>query len=99
MQRALVATVHDSPLLRAVQRGIGLACSILGGYLAASIARQQKPRHGVLVSWRCVTIGFFSPIDDFGLGALLWRLVLIALTPLCYLAGACLRTRKRLDSG
>jgi hypothetical protein len=95
VSRALVAVMHEDLLLHTVQLAIGFGCSVLGGFVAASIARQRKLYNGVLASWLCVGIGLFSYLPDFTRASLLWRFVTIALTPVCYLGGAYLRTKIR----
>jgi len=93
LSRALVAVMHEDLSLRAAQLAIGFGCSVLGGFVAASIAKQRKLYNGVLASWLCVAIGIFSQLPDFTRASLVWRLVTVVLTPVCYLAGAYIRTK------
>jgi hypothetical protein len=93
LSRALVAVMREDRLLHTAQLAIGFGCSVLGGFVAAWIAKERKLYNGVLASWLCVGIGLFSQFPDFTLAAAVWRLVTIALTPVCYLAGAYLRTK------
>ena len=93
VSRALVAVMREDLLLHTVQLAIGFGCSVLGGFVAASIAKQRKLYNGVLASWLCVGIGLFSQLPDFTRASLAWRFVTIALTPVCYLAGAYIRTK------
>jgi hypothetical protein len=93
LSRALVAVMHDDLLLRTAQLAIGFGCSVLGGFVAAWIAKERKLYNGVLASWLCVGIGLFTQFPDFTLASAVWQLVTIVLTPVCYLAGAYLRTK------
>lgn len=90
---AVVATIHNSIGLYAVQLLIGLSCSVFGGYVAARLAKHDEILNGVLASWLCVGIGVYA----FALGkvseSLPVHLVLIAVTPACYALGAYLRRR------
>jgi hypothetical protein len=95
LQSTLVAAIHGTPALYAIQLVIGFGCSVLGGFIAASIAKQRKLLNGVLASWLCVGIGIFSQIPKFGVKALVIQVVLIALTPLCYLLGAYIKITMR----
>jgi uncharacterized YccA/Bax inhibitor family protein len=95
LSRALVAAMHQDLSLHAAQLAIGFGCSVLGGFVAASIAKQRRLYNGVLASWLCVGIGIFSQLPDFTRASLVWRLATVALTPACYLAGAYIRTKIR----
>jgi hypothetical protein len=53
-QSAMVAALHANPLLYASTLFIGGGCSILGGYVAAWIARRDYIIVGVMSSFLCV---------------------------------------------
>jgi len=93
LSRALAAVLHEDLLLSAAQLAIGFGCSVLGGFVAASIAKRRKLYNGLLASWLCVIIGLFSQLPDFRLASLAWRFATITLTPLCYMAGAYIRVK------
>jgi hypothetical protein len=94
---AVMTAMHDSPMLYAVQLGIGLGCSVLGGFVAASIAKQRRILNGVLAAWLCVGIGVYSVVFGRGANSLPLQALLIAITPLCYFVGA--RLKKPRESG
>ena len=91
LQGAVVAAIHGAPALYAAQLGIGFGCSMLGGFIAASIAKQGRLLNGVLASWLCVAVGVYSLLTGRGSESVPVHLALIAVTPLCYLVGAWLR--------
>jgi hypothetical protein len=93
MGAALLESIHGSPGLYAVQMAIGLGCSVLGGFVAASIARQRRVTNGVLASWLCVGLGVHTLATGHYSGSALTQAALVAITPVCYLAGASLRSR------
>jgi hypothetical protein len=93
LQAAVTAAIHGAPVLYAAQLGIGFGCSALGGFIAASIAKQRRALNGILASWLCIGVGVYSLASGHSGEALPNHLVLIAITPLCYLAGAWLRVK------
>jgi hypothetical protein len=90
-QAAISSAIHGSAFLYATQLGIGLACSVVGGFVAASIARERRILNGVLASWLCVGIGVYYLFSGRVETSLPVHIVLIAVTPVCYLFGAKLR--------
>jgi hypothetical protein len=98
LQGAVVAAIHSAPALYAVQICIGVGCSMLGGFIAASIAKQQRLLNGVLASWLCIGFGVYSLIRGPGGESVPVHLALIAVTPLCYLLGASLRSKRAVVS-
>jgi fructose-specific phosphotransferase system IIC component len=55
--------LHANPILYASQLFIGLARSILGGYVAARIAGREELLNGTLSSWLCIS---FDPSVEIG---------------------------------
>jgi hypothetical protein len=90
---AVVSAIHGAATLHAAQLGIGIGCSMLGGFIAASIAKQGRLLNGILASWLCMAVGFYSLVSGRGGESVPVNLGLIAITPLCYLAGAWLRIK------
>jgi hypothetical protein len=93
LQSAVMSAVHADPVLYAAELGIGLACSALGGFIAASIAKQRRILNGVLASWLCVGVGVYSFAEAHDLTQVGIHVALIAVTPLCYWLGAVLRIK------
>jgi hypothetical protein len=80
-QAAVMASIRASPFLYGLQSAIGLACSVLGGYVAARVAKHDELLNGLLASSLPVALGVYSLVTDEG-PLLLPVLPLIA-SPLC----------------
>ena len=94
MTFALMEAVHASVGLTLAQFAIGFSCSLLGGYVAAAIAKSNGLLNGVLASWLCLGVGIYFVLSGEP-GGLLWLHALsIVGTPLCYLGGAYLWLRR-----
>ena len=92
LRSAVLASIHGSPVLYALQLTIGAGASILGGYVAARLAKSHIRLNGVLASWLCVGIGVSALFYDQEVMAPAVLLALILATPLLYLLGASLRS-------
>jgi hypothetical protein len=99
LQGAAVAAIHGAPALYAAQLGIGFGCSMVGGFIAASIAKERRLFNGVLAAWLCMAVGIYSLLTGRGGESVPIHVGLIAVTPVCYLAGAWLRVKLSGASG
>lgn len=54
----LVEAIEASTALRLLSLALGIGASIIGGYVAARIARRGHVRHGAFSSWLCEAMGF-----------------------------------------
>src|SRR5215470_15011360 len=57
---AIMSLIHADATLRSIQLTLGLACSILGGYVAARIAKHDEVLNGALSSFPCILLGIYS---------------------------------------
>jgi len=96
---ALLTAIHGDSLLYTAQLGIGLGCSVLGGFIAASLAKQRLVLNGVLASWLCVGIGVYSLVAGNSATSVPLHLMLIAVTPFCYVLGATVRLKLSRSRG
>ena len=80
--------------LFAPQLLVGLGCSVLGGYVAASIATENRALNGIFASALSVALGVYTLVAHMVPLSVGLQLLLIAATPLFYLVGASLRLRK-----
>ena len=74
-QTQLYPTLLSSPAFLLVSGVIGLGFSFLGGYVAASFARERFCLHGAASAIPCVITGAFEVLSPFGTifpGWLLW---------------------------
>lgn len=86
---------RDIPF-QAAQLLIGMGCSVLGGYVAASIAKHNELLNGALSSVCCVLLGVLLFNSDAVFYPLIVRVGLLAIDPLLGLAGGYLKlARKR----
>jgi hypothetical protein len=92
LQSAVLAAIHSEPTLRLTQLAIGFGCSVLGGFIAASIAKERRLLNGVLASWLCLGMGIYSAARGTSGETPTIHAAMIAVTPLCYLFGAWLKT-------
>jgi len=56
----LLQTMQNDPLLYTTQLLIGSFCSILGGYIAARIAKHDEILNGALAAFLCVGSGLYA---------------------------------------
>jgi hypothetical protein len=90
-QAAVMASIRASPLLYGLQSVIGLACSVLGGYVAARVAKHDELLNGLLASSLPVALGLYSLAANTGSGPLFLSVLLLVASPLCSGFGGHLR--------
>ena len=85
--------IRDSPVLFGVQTALGLGCSILGGYIAARLAKQDEMENAIAASLISVAVGIYLLIagdpDSIWLTAFS-----TAITPFFYRLGAQARIKE-----
>ena len=95
---AITSAIHGSAPLYAVQLLIGLACSSLGCYVAARIARHDELLNGLLSSFLCVALGIYSLASGKAPGSFLVQLLLLFASAAFGMMGGYLRLlQKRGD--
>jgi hypothetical protein len=93
LQGAINSVMNGDPVIYATQLAIGIACSMVGGFVAASIAKERQLLNAGLASWLCVGLGIGSIISSHGAVSLVAQVAAVVVTPLCYLAGALVRRK------
>jgi hypothetical protein len=93
---AITNAIHASPSLYGLQLLIGFGCSVLGGYVAAWIAKHDELLNGALSSSLCIAIGVYSFARGKMLGTLPVEILLLSASPLGAFLGGYL---KRLQKG
>jgi len=86
--------VHGNPLFIAAQILIGAGCSLLGGYLAARLARHDGRLNGTLSSFLSVGSGLVSIATGHDSEPLAFQVLLLLLKPAFGFAGGNLRERQ-----
>ena len=91
LQAAVVAAIRANPLLYGLQSLIGLACSVLGGYVAARVAKHDELLNGLLASFLPVALGVYSLATDKGSAPVFLPVLLLIASPLCSRFGGHLK--------
>jgi hypothetical protein len=91
LQAAIMAAIRAHPLLYGLQSLIGLACSVLGGYVAARVAKHDELLNGSLASFLPVALGVYSLATGKNSGPLLLPVLMLIASPLCSRLGGHLR--------
>ena len=92
---AIVSSIHSSAGLYGLQLSIGLGCSVLGGYVAAWIAKHDELLNGLLSSFLCTAIGVYSVLSGKDSQSLLAQILLLIAAPAFALLGGYLRQTQR----
>jgi hypothetical protein len=92
---AVSAATHRSPLVYSVQLLIGLACSVLGGYVAAWSAKHDEILNGALSSILCTTLGVWLIASGKGTEPLWEEALLLIASPIFAALGGYLRARQK----
>jgi hypothetical protein len=88
---AVLQTMQGDWILFTVQLLLGSFCSILGGYVAALIAKHDELLNGTLSAWLCFIFGVYGVITKVGSGSLLLTILGFILSPALGLLGGYLR--------
>jgi hypothetical protein len=91
LQAAVMAAMRANPLLYGLESLISLACSVLGGYVAARVAKHDELLNGLLASFLSVSLGVHSLATGNDSGPLLLPVLLLTASPLCSALGGHLR--------
>ncbi|HEY0797661.1 MAG TPA: hypothetical protein VGD50_00855 [Candidatus Baltobacteraceae bacterium] len=87
----LTATIHGDPFIYGVSLFAGVACSILGGYVAAWLAKHDELLNRALSSFLCVSFGVMG-MASHQQSAPPWQALLLEIAaPVAGLAGGYLR--------
>jgi len=94
---AIASSIHSSGWLYGLQLGIGLGCSVLGGYVAAWMAKHDELLNGLLSSFLCTAIGVYSIMSGKDSQAVHVQIFLLGAAPAFAFFGGYLRqTQKRM---
>ncbi len=89
---AVIQILQNDPILFSTQFLFGSVCSVLGGYVAARIAKHHELLNGALAAFLCVGSGLYALL--FGATSALWpHLLGIVASPVLSAFGGYLRLR------
>jgi hypothetical protein len=91
---AITALMSSAPIF-ATLMVVGLACSVLGGYVAAWIAKNDELLNGACSAWLCMGIGVASLAFAAGNQPLWQRVPSEVISPVAGLAGGYLRALQK----
>ena len=95
LSSAIAAVSHATPWLYGTQLLVGLACSVLGGYVAAWLAKHDELLNGTLSAFLCVAIGIYSIASGKDSHALWVQILMLISASICGFLGGYLRLRQR----
>ncbi len=90
----MLGLLHANPGLYALQLVIGAACTVLGGYVAALIARRGEVLNGALASFLCIAFGIYAMASGKSNDPAAVQTALIVISPLLGAAGGWLRLKQ-----
>jgi hypothetical protein len=93
--RAMATAIHATAPLYVAQLLVGLACSVLGGYVAAWLAKRNELLNGMLSSFLCVALGIFTLASGKGPDSLWVQILLLVASPAMALLGGALMRKWR----
>lgn len=94
LQHAIQVAIHQNFALYIAQLLVGLGCSVLGGYVAAVIAKQFESLNGLLSCWLCVAGGILMLVMRLSHEPLAQQILLLLASPLLAFFGGYLRSRQ-----
>ena len=99
IQDQMLGLLHAQPGLYVLQLLIGALCTVLGGYVAAVIARREEVLNGALASFLCVAFGVYAMASGKSNDPAAVQAGLIVLSPFLGAAGGWLRMKQRQRGG
>ncbi len=92
---AVTKLIHASPALHSVELLVGLMCSVLGGYVAAWLAKRDELLNGGLSSFLCIILGIYAVTTGRDSNPHWLQFLLLAASPLAAVLGGDLMRRVR----
>jgi hypothetical protein len=92
---AIAAGINGNTPVYLAQLLIGAGCSVLGGYVAAWLAKHDELLNSTLSAYLCFVIGIFSITSGKDSHPMIVQALLLAAGPLCSLLGGYLRLRRK----
>lgn len=93
--KMLMQELNENSYYSTIAFSIGSICSVIGGYIAAKIAKVNELLHGALASFLCVSTGIYSIFTGTSKYTLTMHLLIILFTIALSTLGGYLRLRQR----
>jgi hypothetical protein len=94
---AVSAAIHANLPLYSAELAVGLLCSILGGYVAASISKRHERLNGTLSCYLCVGMGIVVMFLGLERDPRWIQFLMLVASPALAFIGGDLRLRQRLS--
>jgi len=91
---AVTSALHANAPLHGAELLVGLLCSVLGGYVAAVIAKRHERLNGTLSCYLCVGIGIASIAGGLSKDPLWQEAILLLASPVFAFVGGDVRRRQ-----
>lgn len=91
---AVKAATFESVPIYLVTLAVGMGCSVLGGYVAARLAKRHELLNGALASILCILLGIYAVRSGKDPHPIIFQIFLIAISPALSLLGGYLRLRQ-----
>lgn len=101
VSKAVTHEIQADWLLFGTQLMIGSFCSVIGGFVAALIARHDELLNGALSAYLCVALGVYSLMRGAMVASVFLAILGFVLSPALGLLGGtfgCCRSRRRKQS-
>lgn len=92
---AVKAATFESAPIYLGGLAVGMGCSVLGGYVAARLAKHHELLNGALASTLCGLLGIYSVASGGDPHPIVVQILLIAISPALSLGGGYLRLRQK----
>jgi len=95
LKRVAPNLAHDDsspdPFAMAINVGVGLVCSLLGGYITARFAQGNPIVHALMLALAVLLLSALSAVQMKGKQPIYYLLILTTIPPLAVLCGGLLR--------
>jgi hypothetical protein len=95
VESTVSAAIHGNVSLYVAQLLVGLACSMLGGYVSAWLAKHDELLNGGLSSFLCVALGIYTMASGKDSNALWVQILMLLASPVLAVIGGDLMRRQR----
>jgi hypothetical protein len=92
---AIAAAMNGNVPMYLGQLLVGMCCSVLGGYIAARLAKHDELLNGALSAFLCVSLGVYTVASGNDSHSLFVQILLLVASPALGLLGGYMRLTQR----